>query len=156
MSGSAPTIKRTSVSRQGNITTTSTTFVVIDNTKLPAISITGCATGDLIEMELVHQTYNSAGNAAFGDWQVVQPTLGTRRVSTQPNDSGVCSLTAGGTPRASNLMKATWVCAESGTHTFQPMWRVTAGTQTMANAASGSDDSTIQHIVKRWPVALVL
>jgi hypothetical protein len=150
-----PTLQRTTSSRAGNITTGSTTFVIIDNTKLPAISVANCEVGDVIEMELTGQSYNSGANAAFIDWQVDRPVGATVRVSPGPNDSGVAVIGAA-TTRNTTFARAQWVIDESGTHTFQPMWRCTAGTQTFANAASGSDDTMILHTVKRWPAALVL
>lgn len=151
--GGGPTIHVVTVSRQGNITTSSTSFVVVSNTLLPAYSVT-LATGDLVELELHCQTYNSGTNLASFDFQVVQPTLGTRRVSSAPNDTGVGVYQ--GSNRMSSDIKGKWVAAEAGAHTFQPMWQVNTGTQTMSNATSGNDDTEIKYIIKKWPAASVV
>jgi hypothetical protein len=129
----------------GNKTTTSTSFVVIDNTNLPALSVV-MNVGDSADLTLAGQTYQSSSNLVCFDWQVVQPTLGTTRVNST-TDNGATVMQ--GTTRVPLSVRSTFVAAEAGTHTFQPVWKITSsGTATLSNATTGNDDTSILHKVQ--------
>lgn len=120
-------------------TTTSTSFVVIDNTNLPAKSLS-LLVGDVVRCQLVGQTVNSGANGNAFDFNVVQPTLGTVRTAAT---AGFGAAVAVGTTRTTVNAESTFTATEAGTHTFQPVWMVSAGTGTLYNGTSGGDDTAI-------------
>jgi hypothetical protein len=144
-SGGSGAFKRTKIATTGNKTTTSTTFVAIDNTNLPALSLT-LAVGDVVRCILSGQTYNSSTNVGAFDAQVVQPTLGTVRANSSA-DFGAIELQ--GSSRQAVTMVTTFAASEAGSHTFQAVWRVNGGTQTLANASgSGADNTGILFMIE--------
>ncbi len=136
--------QQTRIDNTTNKTTTSTSFVVIDNTNLPPLSV-NMQTGGVAKLLLTGETYNTSTNTTMFDWQVVQPTMGTTRVYNS-TDNGAALIQ--GNTRLTVTAVATFVAAEPGVHTFQPFWRVSAGTATLSNAISGLDDTEILHAVE--------
>lgn len=133
---SSSIFQQTRIRATSNKTTTSTTFVAIDGTNLPPLSLT-MLVGDVVRCRLSGM-YSAVTGAAYFDFQVVQPALGTVRTN-----STAASGATGSAPVGSSILQAeaTFTATEAGTHTFQPVWRVTAGTGTLYNnsGATGED-----------------
>jgi hypothetical protein len=130
--------RSTRIIATGNKTTGSTTFVVVDGTNLPPLSLT-LLQGDVVKCTLSGQTYNSGSNVAGFDAQVVQPTLGTTRLNNAAEFGATMEQGGNRTPC---MMVTTWTALEGGAHTFQAVWRVNGGTQTLANASGAVADNT--------------
>ncbi len=143
--GSGLTFKRTKIDGTGNKTTTSTTFVPIDATNLPFLTLT-LAVGDVVECTLSGQSYNSGTSVGSFDAEVDQPTLADIRANANAEFGATMQQ---GTARTPVSMITTFTATEAGTHGFRPVWRVNAGTQTFSNATSGADDTSILWMVTK-------
>lgn len=151
----APTVpdmfQQTNIRGTGNKTTSSTSFVAIDGTNLPALSMI-LSVGDVVRCMLAGQVTSGSGSVAF-DFQVVQPTLGTTRVN---NAAASGAAVLGGNQRDVTTVIATFTAAEAGAHTFQTMWLVSSGTATLSNATSGLDDTEVLFSVEKIGAQLTL
>jgi hypothetical protein len=137
-------IKRTVRDGAGNYTTTSTSKTPIDSTNLAYLTF-DMEVGDIVRCTLAGQTYNSGSNGAGFDFEVDQPTSANVYVGNT-NDYGV--TVASGTDRQTLSAIGTFVATERGSHGFRPVWLVNSGTQTLANATSGLDDTLITFTVE--------
>lgn len=138
-SGSTPGLKWyvpvcTVVSRAnvgGNITTSSTTFVDMDSTNL-TVTLTTRAVRVRLTLVGVH-TNDGSGNVNSFNFSVD----GTVVTPTGTSDRGLGSYRASAAG-ASNPMLTTYLTdvLTAASHTFRPMWKVSAGTATGLQTAS--------------------
>lgn len=136
--------KQTTLSGNTNKTTTSTTFVVVDDTNLPWLSLSA-VNGDVIEI-ILSATIVLSETALFAiDFEVDPPSGANTR--TYPNNESGALAQSGSSARYNGTTRVRFPVTETGTWAFRPMWRVSAGTATMTNGTSGSDDTAIQFSV---------
>jgi hypothetical protein len=127
--------QQTKIRGTGNKQTTSASFVVIDNTNMPPLSLT-LAQGDVVRLTLMGMVLTATGVICF-DFQVVQPTLGTVR-SNPTAVRGITSVTQAVNQPLNAV--TSFVAAESGVHTFQPVWvQIGGGTGTLYNDSVTND-----------------
>lgn len=141
--------KHTILKGNGNKTTTSATFVAIDTTNLPYLTLAGCAVGDIIECKFTGQWYTSTSTTRLCalDVEVDRPTSANERVG-EGCDTGTWVETFDFTFRHFFNMTARYVVNEAGTHGFRPMWLTSGSTLTLANGTSGNDDSVVMFSVE--------
>lgn len=130
-----------------DLTTTSSSFVDIDATNLPALS-SYLFVGDEVELLLTAAGgMSSAGNVAGFDWLVDRP------VSADTNLRGSAfaawlfegaNVQSDGTPIAAHGL---FVATEEGVHTFKPQWKISGGT-TLHIFLSGTYWQPIVHTMK--------
>lgn len=139
--------KQTILNGNGNKTTTSTTFVAIDATNLAYLTLP-LAIGDVVRCTLVGQTYHTTeGHVQAFDFEVDRPTSGDTRIGAGA-DNGLA--VSGHSTRTPVCVVGHFVATEAGVHGFRPMWlQLSGSTATLANAASGNDDSTILFSVEK-------
>lgn len=127
------------LNESADYTTTSTSFVTVDNTKL-ALSITTAGGDVLIGFSGV--VINSSPSSTFFDVEVDTVRTG--------GDDGLVCVTS---PSAASRMNATFFKLlqglAAGSHTFKLQWRVVAGTSTLfAGAGTSNGDLHPQFFVR--------
>lgn len=145
----SPTFKRTILIGNGTKTTTSTSFVAIDTTNLPYLTLT-LAVGDVVRCILTGQHANSGVNYMSYDVAVDQPTSADRRIA-ESAEYGLMNETNSNIQTLITVI-GLFTATEAGLHGFRPMWKVTAGTGSLYNETSGSGDTAIQFSVEKLGV----
>lgn len=133
-----------------DISTSSTSFVDIDGTNLPALPLT-LAVGDIVELSLdLGVSHNTAGSVVKFDWLIDRPTSADTSIGALTSTQGAGHLDAA-TNQNNNLHRsritAVFVCTEAGVHTFKPQWRVGGGSAAILGSG-GNYQSPILHMVK--------
>lgn len=137
----------------GNITTTSTSFVAVDSTDLPWQTLTGLEVGDKVECWLSAVCWHgTSGEGTYFDFEVDRPTSANTRTSADVAEgAGRVTAHAATYPQQVQI-RDVFTVTEAGTHAFRPMWRTSAGTATMGNAASaGLGENSINFSVRVIP-----
>lgn len=145
--------KFTQIYGQGNITTSGTSFAVVDNTKFPPLALT-LEVNDVVRLDFSAGCYNSAQNLIMFDVNVNRPVSADVFVSGGADD-GIAQANDGSGARGQpNTWFAFFTATEAGIHTFQLYWRVNTGTGTLSNATSGADEiGAVFSVENKGPVA---
>jgi hypothetical protein len=129
-----------------DLSTTSTSFVDIDATNLPALSLT-LAVGDLVELTFVATWAHGDGGRLIGfDWLIDQPTSGNTNLRDTSYAAGLWEPGVNGYDANTAPMIGYFTATEAGVHTFLPQWRTSTGTAYIRQ--TGTYYSPIVHIVK--------
>ena len=137
--GSDPVIAFKRVQREagGTYTSTNAAFTEIDSTNLTLTL--RLAINDVVRLEFCGQTYNSGASGANFDFNVIQPSAGTVRANNSSLNGAAVLVSAN---RSTMAYTAYFIATEAGNHTFRPVWKVGANTQTLSNSSSADADQT--------------
>ena len=143
--GGGSTFKQTVYAPAADLSTASTTYVDIDATNLPALSLT-VAVGDVVDLMLLATWGESAGGEIIGvDWLVDQPVSADARAAGTKYGVGVIELSGQSLDAQTIPVLGPFTATEAGAHTFKPQWRVSGGTAFIR--CGGTYNSRIIHRV---------
>jgi hypothetical protein len=141
-------VRRTRIRGQGSMTTTSTSYVTIDATKLPYLYL-DLLVGDLVEMTLSGQMFSNGSDNCEFDFEVDTPTgspIADGRVNSDAANGLGLNLFRG--DRTIIFYRTTFIAGEAGLHGFRPVWKTRGGsTLTLSNATSDPNDSVVEQLV---------
>lgn len=130
-----------------NLSTSSTSFVDIDSTNIPALSLT-LAVGDVVDLELICTVAYGAGNVMGFDWLIDRPTSGDTNLRGSAWAAHLYEPGLSGSDANTQHIGGTFVATEAGVHTFKPQWRVSSSTGTIN--LTGTYWGPITHSVRNF------
>lgn len=133
-----------------NLTTTSTTFVDIDATNVPGLSL-DLNVGDVVELALKLTVAQAAGNIAGFDWLIDRPTSADTNTRGSSWAAFLWEFATNGADAETLCPRALFSVTEAGVHIFKAQWKVNSGTGTIL--LSGTYWTKIEHRVMRIAVA---
>lgn len=143
--GGGSTFKQTIYAPASDLSTTSTTYIDIDATNLPALSLT-LAVGDVVDLMLLAAWGAAGGGMVIGvDWLVDQPTSADTRGAGTKFGVGVIELSGQSLDANTIPVLGAFVATEAGVHSFKPQWRVSGSTGYLR--CGGTYNSRIIHRV---------
>jgi hypothetical protein len=151
-----PVFKQTWYKHSSNITTTSTTFVDVDATNFPALSLT-LAVNDVVELIFAPNAVKQSGvGGVMGfDWLIDRPTSADTSIrAIMGSDAAAWRMaTAFDTNMTAFIARATFICTEAGVHSFKPQWKVTGGTGELVMSDANYDAPCLHRVMNMGPAS---
>jgi hypothetical protein len=140
--------KQTIYTAGSDYSTSSTTYVDIDATNLPALSLT-LAVGDVVALSLTAAWGHSANGNLIGiDWLVDQPTSADTNTRASSYGAWVIELSDSNRDAYSETATSSFTATEAGVHSFKPQWKTNSGANSAKIRGGGTYYTPIRHRVE--------